>query len=146
MMIKILLTTFFLSSSFLFIGGCDREIRAHKLPLTLNIVDKNLCLYTESKNSFLDENDKTSYFLVVVKSFKQPASASIYEKQVTLKEHSFPFKKENCVLVPINLLELNEPYQFIIYTGKSFSTRACILQEGNGYTIKKVHSTENCDE
>ena len=43
---------------FLFVYGCNYEKTAHKLPLSLDVKEDNICLYTNSKNSFLDENNK----------------------------------------------------------------------------------------
>ena len=144
---KILGIPLSLSIVLLFFNGCNYEKTAHKLPLSLDVKEDNICLYTNSKNSFLDENNKdASYYLIWVKSFISTGNANIYDKKITLREHSFPFKKDSCVLVPINLLEINKPYEFIIHTEKSFSTRACVLKKGNKFQIKIVTSTENCDK
>lgn len=62
-----------------------------------------------------------------------------------LKDHIFPFKKEDCILVPLTLFDVNKPYEFFIETEKPFRKRACILKDEKGYRIKEVHSMENCE-
>ena len=55
---KILGIPLSLSIVLLFFNGCNYEKTAHKLPLSLDVKEDNICLYTNSKNSFLDENNK----------------------------------------------------------------------------------------
>ncbi|MFU8928151.1 NF045616 family extracytoplasmic (lipo)protein [Acinetobacter puyangensis] len=143
-MIKTVLVTFFLSNIFLFLSGCDFEANAMRLPLNIEIQGNNsVCLYTNNQRSFLGSSDS---YLIYTGLAKSTVSKNNFEKKITLQEHPFPLKKEDCFLIPVKLFQENIPYDFILDSGKSFSIRACILRKGDGYEVKKVHSTENCDE
>lgn len=134
----------FLFNILLLVSGCDFERRAMYRPLTLEIKGNDVCIYTNNTRSFLGENDEDAWYLLYANRSDNSKEKN-FERKFFLKDHKFPFKKEDCLLIPISLLELNKPYSFNIDTGKSFSTRACILREGNHYRVKKVTSTENCD-
>lgn len=142
--LKILLLLLFLVYIGVIVRGCFSEEVRHSLDLSIDIKDDNLCLYTNNRNHFLGEPDDETYFLVWVKPLYVIENINVFDKQIMLKDRTFPFKKEGCILVPISLLELNKPYDFIIHTEKSFTKRACILQDEKGYKIKEVHSMENC--
>lgn len=143
--LKILLLLLFLVYIGVIVRGCFSEEVRHSLDLSVDIQDNDLCLYTNNRNNFLDENNDKSYFLVWVKPLYVKENINVFDKQIMLKDSTFPFKKEDCILAPISLLELNKPYDFIIHTEKSFTQRACILKDEKGYKIKEVHSMKNCE-
>lgn len=117
-------------------------------PLEVEIKNDDVCLYIKREVSFLEKDKASAWYLVLIKqsSITVDASINVFDKKIMLNEQKFPVKRESCILVPIKIFELNKPYEFIIDTGKNFYERACILRKGNGYEVKKVHSTENCDE
>ncbi|MFW2149335.1 NF045616 family extracytoplasmic (lipo)protein [Acinetobacter sp. TY1] len=143
---KILGISLSLSIVLLFFNGCEYEKRAQKLPLSLLVKNKNICLYTNSKKSFLDEKNKDSYFLIYTALSSYNTRGNNFEKKIMLKEHIFPLKEQECFPIPIHLFELDKPYDFILDTDKNFFTRACVLKQNNTFQIKVVTSTENCDK
>lgn len=60
-----------------------------------------------------------------------------------LKDHIFPFKKEDCILVSLTLFEVNKPYEFFIETEKPFRKRACIIKYKDKFQVKEVPSIHN---
>lgn len=130
---------------FFFFSGCDLEGNAHKLPLKVDIKNNNVCLYTDNKRSFLDMNDPSAYFLIYAGISNPEIKKATFEQTILIKNHQFPFTKEKCFLISLDLFDLNKPYDFILDTDKTFDERACILKTKGGYEIKKVYSTENCD-
>lgn len=144
-MIKNFLILFFFFSSFLFLSGCDFEANAMRLPLSLEIQEDNICVYTNNKRSFLNESNEDAWYLIYANR-SDNSKEKKFEQKFMLNERAFPFKKENCILIPIGKIDINKPYGFSLDSGKHFYERACILRKGDGYEVKKVHSTENCDE
>lgn len=140
---KILLLLLFLVYIGVIIRGCFSEKARHSLDLSIDTQNDNLCLYTNNNNHFLGEPDDETYFLVWIASFD--SDINIFDKKIMLKDRVFPFKKEDCISIPIDLFEVNKPYEFVIENGKPFKKRACILRKKKSYKIKEVHSMENCE-
>lgn len=143
--LSVVLLLLFLVYIGVIVKGFFSEERAHSLDLSMDVKGNDLCLYTNNRNHFLGKPDEETYFLVWVKPLFVEGNINTVDKQIFLKDRTFPFKIEDCILVPISLLELDKPYVFIIHTEKSFVKRACILRDGQGYRVKEVVSTENCD-
>ena len=86
---KILGIPLSLSIVLLFFNGCNYEKTAHKLPLSLLVKNKNICLYTNSKKSFLDEKNKDSYFLIYTALSSYNTRGNNFEKKLCLKSIYF---------------------------------------------------------
>ena len=89
MIIKKIGISLSLSIFVLFFNGCDYEKRAQKLPLSLLVKNKNICLYTNSKKSFLDEKNKDSYFLIYTALSSYNTRGNNFEKKLCLKSIYF---------------------------------------------------------
>lgn len=139
--LKILLLLLFLVYVGIIVRGCFSEKIRHSLDLSVDVQGGNLCLYTNNSNHFLGKPDDETYFLVSIASFD--SDVDIFYKKIMLKDRVFPFKKEDCILIPISLLELNKPYDLVIDTGKSFGKRACVIKNKDKYQVREVPSIHN---
>lgn len=111
--------------------GCAQPI-SHSLKV--EIKDNNLCLYTDSEKTYLDENN---YFIIFVNEYNPgQQSKSIYEQ--SFHEKKFPIKKEDCITVPSEIFEQDKIYDVNLESNKNFSELVCISGDKNKLKVQVV--------
>lgn len=121
----------------LFISGCNQQ----NDDLNIDIARENLCIYTNEHHGYKTENFLVHFGLI---NFDKDYKAE-YEKKYN--NTVFPTEIKNCIYIPLNKIEKDKAYTITLSTiNKTFTSRICILEKNNSFSIKQVKAGEStCD-